>query len=1053
MKQINISVADKLPKITAMSGTAVTDNTYLFVFDFDDEWLDGAKTVYVVNNFGKFVPYIMDGNSVEIQLTDARYVDIGISQGTLVTSLPCRIVVNPSIKRIAGEEIPPPAPDVYDQIMDLLNKLGETGASPEQIQAVLEQYIADGNLTPNEIGAVAQNQGQENADKILGIDAVGEVVPVDKPSDGTENAVTYTEQELTAEEQAQARENIGAEQESIIVKITGNSTDGYATTLGSSGIQEYLRRGRNVIVTFNVMIGSYGYSERTTEMWDASQGDESRTKIRARSQSHSDIYVTAEVYEGMYGTGVSVYTESVVATSRKYGLIKADPAESTDTVPARIGDDGKLYVDAFPSSTLQSAINTALAQAKESGEFDGEDGASVTITNTTESTEDGGENVVEFSDGNKMTVRNGKTGAQGDPGVYVGSEDTMPKGTIVRIDPDGEAMELVEVDDTLRLKGYAADAKVTGEKLSELSEAIADLDIPQITQEAGESESLVMSQKAVTDLVRDALGENITTEYETVDSVDAMTDTSKQYVLSSTNTVWSYGETTKEVIPNQFIEDEATYNARISSSGSLSTGANGILATGFISVPLFVNPYVVKIRGVTLKLSTAYQYSLKTDYFNGSTRLGGAIISSSLLIPDENGEYEIDIYNSTYTDTTNIRFSMCLADNVSIDTADTTDLFIEFVPKNTTETVGEWYDTGLAPEDTGGGNYVDLLVKVNQNKTDIAEVSKRVTALETGSDTLTIPTFWEDAVAACISKIKALQVGKNCITFPFFSDNHQRLGYSGMLIAYIMKECHIPYCFYGGDSISSGYIADEATMTEQDKAFDETMSYIPNGRFCRAVGNHDGHWAVSADEKYYYTDAQIYDLFLREESVAQNKHFGGDGTYYYVDDIASKVRFVILDTNDGTVEAEQITWIQNVALSFAESGWAVVFISHQPISNHYHANISNAAEVRAVVTDYINGTDANKADVVGWYSGHIHRDRIYTGIAVNTSDDSEGDAMPFKQITITSDHTGIAYDDATKHTVANDDQSHAIDFVTINKATRTVNLTRLGIGNDRNYTY
>ena len=274
-----------------------------------------------------------------------------------------------------------------------------------------------------------------------------------------------------------------------------------------------------------------------------------------------------------------------------------------------------------------------------------------------------------------------------------------------------------------------------------------------------------------------------------------------------------------------------------------------------------------------------------------------------------------------------------------------------------------------------------------------------------------------------------------------------------MLIAHVMKECNIPYCFFGGDSIDSGYIASEAIMIAQDKAFDTAMSYIPNGRFCRAVGNHDGYWAVDADTKNYYTDAQNYELFLREESIAQNKHFGGDGTYYYVDDIASKVRWIVLDTNDEIVEAEQITWLQNTALSFGESGWAVVFISHQPISNHYHAGITNAAEVRTIIKNYINGTATNKADVVGWYSGHIHRDRIYTGVAINTKDDSEGEEMGFTQVTITSDHTGIAYDDTTKHPVANDDQSHAIDFVTINKTTGKVNLTRLGVGSDRSYTY
>ncbi len=56
-------------------------------------------------------------------------------------------------------------------------------------------------------------------------------------------------------------------------------------------------------------------------------------------------------------------------------------------------------------------------------------------------------------------------------------------------------------------------------------------------------------------------------------------------------------------------------------------------------------------------------------------------------------------------------------------------------------------------------------------------------------------------------------------------------------------------------------------------------------------------------------------------------------------------------------------------------------------------------------------------------------------------------------VTITSDHTEIAYDDATKHTVAEDAESHAIDFVTVNRSTRTVNITRLGIGADRSYSY
>lgn len=649
-----------------------------------------------------------------------------------------------------------------------------------------------------------------------------------------------------------------------------------------------------------------------------------------------------------------------------------------------------------------------------------------------------------------------------------------------------------QVDNGLR--GYVGDVSIkrfaTKEEVSQLEEQIADhkddttshvtsaekqvwnnkvdaSQLPTIVQEAGESETSVMSQKAVTKLVEETLAEAEKVEYETVDSVDKMTDTSKSYILKSTGTLWVYEETTVTVKPtNKLVASTVTLNQRMSgSSGSVSANSTsvGSFVTDYIPISNMDNitPFNVRLNW-ELKASednkVLYYNSSKTRLSNNVFGTTGA--NSTVL----NGETVLDLKTMhqgttapTWADVAYIRLQLFVKPiGTSLTSADVADKTITFEHEGGTKTEYAWTDTGITPSASGGsngGNYVTLLAKVNKNTSDITEVSNRVTSLETGSETLTIPSFWQSAVDECIAKIKALQIGRNCITFPFFSDNHQRIGYSGMLIAYIMKECNIPYAFFGGDSIDSGYIASEAVMIEQDRKFDTAMSYIPNGRFCRAVGNHDGYWAVDANNKNYYTDAQNYELFLREESIAQNKHFGGDGTYYYVDDVSSKVRFIVLDTNDGTVETEQITWLQNVALKFNESGWGVVFISHQPISNHYHANISNAEAVRTIVKNHANGTDTNKAVVIGWFSGHIHRDRMWTGVATNTTDDSQGTAMGFTQVTITSDHTSIAYDDATKHTVANDDKSHAIDFVTINKNTRTVNITRLGIGSDRSYTY
>lgn len=68
------------------------------------------------------------------------------------------------------------------------------------------------------------------------------------------------------------------------------------------------------------------------------------------------------------------------------------------------------------------------------------DGISVAVEKVEESDENGGINVVTFTDGKKLNVKNGEKGGKGDrgeSGVYVGSGE-MPEGYNVQIDPDGD---------------------------------------------------------------------------------------------------------------------------------------------------------------------------------------------------------------------------------------------------------------------------------------------------------------------------------------------------------------------------------------------------------------------------------------------------------------------------------------------------------------------------------------------------------------------------------------------------------------------------------------
>lgn len=255
-----------------------------------------------------------------------------------------------------------------------------------------------------------------------------------------------------------------------------------------------------------------------------------------------------------------------------------------------------------------------------------------------------------------------------------------------------------------------------------------------IVQEAGQSESFIMSQKAVTDLVEEALKtvEN-ESEYEIVDSVEEMTDTSKSYILRSTGTLWAYSDKTVDDIPNQFVASEAKLNHRISGGGIIQEGYKGVLVTNPITVPEWSNPYTVKIGGIPLEWHTTLAYYIAVswrDSNDGNLKVLASPFPADsggvLPPPNANGEYVGNIYNESYTNATQVRFSICVKNGTAITVADVENLFIEFVPKNGTKVIHEWQDTGVVPEDTGGDNYVTLLVKINENKTKIEELEEKI---------------------------------------------------------------------------------------------------------------------------------------------------------------------------------------------------------------------------------------------------------------------------------------------------------------------------------------
>ena len=76
-----------------------------------------------------------------------------------------------------------------------------------------------------------------------------------------------------------------------------------------------------------------------------------------------------------------------------------------------------IHDNYMKTADANQKIKEALEDAKESGEFKGENGDSVAVRNINHSTEDGGENIVYFTDGNVLSVKNGNTGATGNDGA------------------------------------------------------------------------------------------------------------------------------------------------------------------------------------------------------------------------------------------------------------------------------------------------------------------------------------------------------------------------------------------------------------------------------------------------------------------------------------------------------------------------------------------------------------------------------------------------------------------------------------------------------------
>ena len=199
-----------------------------------------------------------------------------------------------------------------------------------------------------------------------------------------------------------------------------------------------------------------------------------------------------------------------------------------------------------------------------------------------------------------------------------------------------------------------------------------------------------------------------------VNSVEEMTDTSKEYMLASRGTIWRYQETMVKGEVTQQVDGDVFGNSRLGSDGSIQTGTgySAYVTTPFIDLLAYPVPFTLHLDGGTFLPTVADSYTRICSYTENETKItciqvtNGAV-RTALNVPTSQVSATVDEKASiTFNDTP----------KTNNDNHDGILKYVRFSGKGTVDTAsiyvtyeGEvagfaWVDTGISGSSGGSGS-------------------------------------------------------------------------------------------------------------------------------------------------------------------------------------------------------------------------------------------------------------------------------------------------------------------------------------------------------------
>lgn len=359
----------------------------------------------------------------------------------------------------------------------------------------------------------------------------------------------------------------------------------------------------------------------------------------------------------------------------------------------------------------------------------------------------------------------------------------------------------------------------------------------------------------------------------------------------------------------------------------------------------------------------------------------------------------------------------------------------------------------------------------NSLRNELALIKQRINLLENEQ----LPSYYEDSNYSISNKCSSIinlntKIKPEILQFAFITDMHLYTGNSKnsrALLNYIIKNTNVDTIINGGDLIddhTTDLNYDDQTSFGYLKILEEANNYaVPDGckNFFFIPGNHDAGagWNPTTDAKLDTPTFVKNSLICRSSS---NVIFNEDGLQYYIDDHYHKIRYIICSIGNsinfgnwdsskshgvaGMSDADCLVFINN-ALNTTPTGWNILVFNHILINNWPN----KGALVLENACDIYNENHPN-SKIIAIIGGHSHVDWSYQttgGInCIMTTTDNRS-----QQCKISEDGQSSIWAGDVAARPNGTYKEQAFDIFTINKTNKTIQTTRIGWGQDRNWTY